>query len=148
MRVMLAATESYPFAASLAKVLFALYGIWNLDFFHTLLPHICVNVDTLQALALDYAVAVYPLILLVVAYILIQACTCNLKVMSSMCRPFRWCTEHFRSQWNVRTSIVEAFATFLLLSYVKFFSVSFDILIPTHVYHVNGSSLGLYLYVL
>ena len=66
--------------------------------------------------------------------------------MNAMCRLFRWCTEHFRSQWDVRTSIVEAFATFLLLSYVNFFSASFDILIPTHVYHVNGSSLGLYMY--
>ena len=145
-RVVLAATESYPFAASLAKVLFALYGIWNLDFFRTLLPHICVNVDTLQALALDYAIAFYPLILLVITYVLIQAHTCNFRVISVMCRPFHRCTEHFRSQWNVGTSIVEAFATFLLLSYVKFFNVSFDLLVPTTVYQVNGSSVGLYLY--
>ena len=145
-RVVLAATESYPFAASLAKVLFALYGIWNLDFFRTLLPHICVNVDTLQALALDYAIAFYPLILLVITYVLIQAHTCNFRVISVMCRPFHRCTEHFRSQWNVGNSIVEAFATFLLLSYVKFFNVSFDLLVPTTVYQVNGSSVGLYLY--
>ena len=145
-RVVLAATEPYPFAANLAKVVFALYGIWNLDFFRTLIPHICVNVGTLQALALDYAVAVYPLILLVVAYILIQAHTCNLRIISVMCRPFHRCIEHFRSQWDVRTSIVEAFATFLLLSYVKLFSVSSDYLIPTHVYNINGSLVGLYLY--
>ena len=145
-RVVLAATESYHFAASLAKVLFALYGIWNLDFFRTLLPHICFNVDTLQALALDYAIAFYPLILLVITYVLIQVHTCNLRVISVMCRPFHRCTEHFRNQWDVRTSIVEAFATFLLLSYVKFFNVSFDLLVPTTVYNVNGSSLGLYLY--
>ena len=145
-RVVLAATEPYPFAASLAKVIFVLYGIWNLDFFRTLLPHICANVDTLQALALDYAIAFYPLILLVITYVLIQVHTCNFRVISFMCRPFRRCTQHFRSQWNVRTSIVEAFATFLLLSYVKLLSVSSDLLISTHVYNVNGSSLGLYLY--
>jgi len=46
----------------------------------------------------------------------------------------------------VRSSIVEAFATFLLLSYVKLLSVSFDLLVPTHVHHVNGSLVGLYLY--
>ena len=63
-----------------------------------------------------------------------------------MCRPFHRCTEHIRSQWDVRTSIVEAFATFLLLSYVKLFSVSSDLLVPTHVYNVKGSPLGLYLY--
>ena len=64
-RIVLAELKPHPIVESLAKVLFAIYGIWNLDFFRTLIPHICVNVDTLKALALDYAVAVYPLILLV-----------------------------------------------------------------------------------
>ena len=145
-RIVLAELQPHPIVASLAKVLFALYGIWNLDFFRTLLPHICVNVDTLQALALDYAVTFYPLILLVVTYILIQVHICNFRVFRVMCRPFRWCTEHFRSQWNVGTSIVEAFATFLLLSYLKLLGVSSNLLIPTQVYHVNGSLVGLYLY--
>ena len=145
-RVVLEETVPYPIAKSLAKVLFTLYGIWNLDFFRTLLPHICVNVDTLQTLALDYAVAFYPLILLLVTYIVIQVHICNFRIINFMCRHFHRCTEHFRSQWNVGTSIVEAFATFLLLSYMKLLNVSSDLLIPTHVYNVNGSSLGLYLY--
>ena len=145
-RVVLVETVPYPFAASLAKVLFTLYGIWNLDFFRTLLPHICVNVDTLQALALDYAVAFYPLILLLVTYIVIQVHICNFRIINFMCRPLHRCTEHFRSQWNVGTSIVDAFATFLLLSYMKLFSVSSDLLIPTHVYNINGSLVGLYLF--
>ena len=145
-RIVLAATEPYPIAASLAKVIFALYGIWNLDFFRTLIPHICVNINTLQALALDYAIAFYPLILLVVAYTMIQAHSYNFRVISVMCRPFHRCMKHFRIQLNVGTSIVEAFATFLLLSYVKLFNVSFDLLVPTKLYNVNGSSLGLYLY--
>ena len=65
-RIVLAELQPHPIVASLAKVIFALYGIWNLDFFRILLPHICVNVNTLQALALDYAITFYPLILLVV----------------------------------------------------------------------------------
>ena len=145
-RIILAELKTHPIVASLAKVLFALYGIWNLDFFRTVMPHICVNVDTLQALALDYAIAFYPLILLAVTYVLIQVHTCNFRVISVMCRPFRRCIEHFRSQWDVRTSIVEAFATFLLLSYLKLLGVSSDLLVPTQVYRVNGSLVGLYLY--
>ena len=145
-RVVLAMIEPYPIAVCLAEVLFTLYGIWNLDFFRTLLPHICVNIDTLQALALDYAVAFYPLILLVVTYILIQIHICNFRVINFVCRLFHRCANCLRNQLDVRTSIVEAFATFLLLSYVKLLSVSSDLLMPTHVYNVNGSSLGLYLY--
>ena len=145
-RIVLAELDPYPIPAKLVRIVFTLYGIWNLDFFRTLLPHICVSVNTLQTLALDYAIAFYPLILLVVAYALIQAHTCNLRIISVMCRPFHRCTGHFRSQWDVRTSIVEAFATFLLLSYVKLLSVSFDLLVPTHVYNVNGSSVGLFVF--
>ena len=145
-RIVLAELDPYPIPAKLVRIVFTLYGIWNLDFFRTLLPHICVSVNTLQTLALDYAIAFYPLILLVVAYALIQAHTCNLRIISVMCRPFHRCTEHFRSQWDVRTSIVEAFATFLLLSYVKLLSVSFDLLVPTHVYNINGSSVGLFVF--
>ena len=145
-RIVLAELDPYPIPARLGRIIFSLYGIWNLDFFRTLLPYICVSLDTLQVLALDYAIAFYPLILLVVAYALIQARTCNIRIFSVMCRPFHKCLKHFRSQLNVRTSIVEAFATFILLSYVKLLSVSSDLLIPTHVYHVNGSSVGLFVY--
>ena len=142
-RALLAGLDGYPLPTSIAKILFTLYGFWNLDFFRTLLPHICVKINTLQTLALDYAVAFYPLILLVATYVLIQVNTYN---FSCMCRPFRRCINCFRKQLDVRTSIVDAFATFLLLSYLKLLYVSSDLLIPTTVYNINGSSLGLYLY--
>ena len=142
-RILLAGLDGYPLPTSIAKILFTLYGFWNLDFFRTLLPHICISINTLQTLALDYAVAFYPLILLVATYVLIQV---NTYSFSCMCRPFRRCINCFRKQWDVRTSIVETFATFLLLSYLKLLSVSSDLLIPTHVYHVNGTLVGLYLY--
>jgi len=147
-RIALTVMESYPIAEISARVILSIYGIWNLDFFHTLIPHICVsvNIDTLQALALDYAVAFYPLILLVLTYVLTQVNTFNKIVITFMCRPFHRCAEHFRHQLDVRSSIVETFATFLLLAYVKLLSVSFDLLVPTHVRHVNGSLMGTYLY--
>ena len=130
----------------LARVMFSIYGIWNLDFFRTLIPPICVSIDTLQVLALDYALAFYPLILFVITYVLIQVNTFNKIVITFMCRPFHRCAEHFWHQLDVRSSIVKAFATFLLLAYVKLLSVSFDLLVPTHVRHVNGSLMGTYLY--
>ena len=149
-RCLLAVIEPYPIAEISARVMLSIYGIWNLDFFRTLIPHICVSVgiDTLQALALDYAIAFYPLVLLVITYVLIQVNTCNIanRVISFIISPFRRCAEPLRNQLDVSTSIVEAFATFLLLSYVKLLSVSFDLLVPTHVHYANGSFVGTYLY--
>jgi len=46
-----------PYIVTVAQVIFACYGIWNLDFFRTLLPSICLNINTRQALALDFIVA-------------------------------------------------------------------------------------------
>ena len=54
--------ESYPGASIAVRILLAIYGFWNLDFFRTLIPHICLKVDTLQALALDYSIAFYPIL--------------------------------------------------------------------------------------
>ena len=145
-RVLLVVTESYPIVSWLTRIMAALYGIWNLDFFRTLLPHICVSLNTPLVLALDYVVAFYPLILLVVTYTLIQCHICNFRIIDFMCRPFRRCGNCLRNQLELRTSIVDAFATFLLLSHVKLLNVTADLLIPTFVHNINGSSVGHYLY--
>ena len=52
----------------------------------------------------------------------------------------------FRKSWNVRTSIIDSFATFFLLSYVKVMSVTNDLLAPTQIYQLgsNRSTFGLY----
>ena len=43
--------------------------------------------------------------------------------------------------------MVEAFASFLLLSYVKFLSVLFDFLVPVHLNNVHGETMEPYLYI-
>ena len=136
---------NYPVTGTFARILATLYGIWNLDFFRTLIPHICLEVNTLQALALDYAIACYPLLLIVVSYVLIELHARNFRLVC-LWKPFRRFFIHFRKQWNIKTSVIEVFATFLLLSNVKFLSVSFDLLTPTEVRNINGSLLCLFLY--
>ena len=138
--------KSYSGASIAVRILLALYGFWNLDFFRTLIPHICLKVDTLQALALDYSIAFYPLALIIVTYILIELHDHNCRVIVWTWRPFHRCFARFRQQWDIKTSTVDAFATFLVLSNVKLLSVSFDLLIPNRVYNVNGSVVGIYLY--
>ena len=135
--------KSYSIAV---RILLAIYGFWNLDFFRTLIPHICLKVDTLQALALDYGIAFYPLALIIVTYVLIELHARNIRIIVWIWRPFHRCFARFRQQWDIRNSTVDAFATFLVLSNVKLLSVSFDLLIPNRVYNVNGSVVGIYLY--
>ena len=125
------------------------YGIWNLDFFRSLYPPFCIHpsMNTLQVLALDYIIAAYPLFLIVVTYALVELHDRNFIFVAWLWKPFRRCFISFRRYWNVKTSLIDAFATFLLLSYVKFLSVSFDLLTPVQLITVNGDTINdTYLY--
>ena len=85
----------------------------------------------------DYAIAVYPLLLMAVTYLLIVLYDNNFKVVTILWRPFRCVSSLFGRNWNIKTSIIDAFGTFLFLSNVKFLSVSFDLLVPTLVYQLH-----------
>jgi hypothetical protein len=66
LRVMLTATKGdYPYMA--LRCLLSLYTIWNLDL-RIVIPGTCLGTDTLQSLALDFVIGLYPLLLLVLTY--------------------------------------------------------------------------------
>ena len=139
--------SSYPRATILVRILSTMYGFWNLDFFRALFPdRICLKLDTLQVLALEYSIAFYPLTLIVITYVLIELHMCNFRFIVWIWRPFHKCFARFRQQWDIRSSIVDAFATFILLSNIKLLSVSFDLLSPTSVYNMNNTVIGTFLY--
>ena len=113
------------------------YGIWNLDFFRSANFGICLGTDTLQTLTLDLIVGVYPLLLMVVTYVLIELYDRNFKPLVIMWKPFRTLFGMFRKNWDLRTSIIDSFATILLLTNIKLQSVSFDLFTPVTVYQTN-----------
>ena len=132
-----------------AQILFSLYGISNLDFFRFLFPLFCLhpNTTTLQTLALDYTIAVYPLFLIAVTYLLVEMHDHNCRILVWLWKPLHASFVGFRREWNIKGSLINAFATFLLLSYVKFLSTSFSLLIPVQVFTIHGKALNkLYLY--
>ena len=140
-RVIAFVAEGYRL--ELAKLVAVPYGFINLDFFRTYINTICVDLTTLQALSLDYITAVYPLLLVVLTYVFIQLHATNCRVIVWMWKPFRFL---FSGNWDIHSSIIQTFATFLLLSYGKLLSVTFDLLIPTTLYNVKGEFIGFYLY--
>jgi len=78
-------------------------------------------------------VAFYPLILIVITYISIELYARNFWPPVWVWKPAQYCFTHcgIRRQWNFKYSIIEAFASFILLSFGNLLSVSFDILVPT-----------------
>ena len=136
--------ESRAVTANIIHSLTSLYGVWNLDFCRLIYSAFALHssISTLQVLALDYAVAAYPLFLIVVTYVLVELHDHNFRIIVWLWKPFHYCFACYRRQWNIRTSLIDTFATFFLLSYVKFLSVSFDLLIPVYLYNVKGEAIS------
>jgi hypothetical protein len=122
------------------------YAVWNLDFFRSLSLNICLDFTTLQTLALDYAIAIYPLLLVLITYIVIELHARGCRVIVWLWRPFHRCCVRFTRVLDIKSSIAKAFATFLLLSYVKFINATVDILLPGRVFNSTGKPFGWYVY--
>ena len=129
-----------------AKVGLVFYSVWNLDIFRPVLPNICLNVTTLQALALEYLIALYPFILILFSYLLVVLHDRRVTFIVTVWKPFSKVLATFRKSWDIRTSILDSFATFFLLSYNKILSVTADILMPTKIHQLDSDKpiFGLY----
>ena len=136
----------YPKLRLFVQIFGTLYGIWNLDFFRLVIHPICLQLDVTTLIALDLLVAAYPLFLLVCFYVLVTAHDRGWRLVVRLWRPFLWCSARIRQQWNAKHSIIDAFVTFLLLSYIKFLNTSIDLLVSSNAYNVHGKSVGTYLF--
>ena len=121
--------------------LHSVYGLWNLNFFTTLIPPFCLphQHDVINIISFAYFTALYPLLLLIFLYILIELHSKNIRLLVLLWKPFRLCYRRFQRQWDIRSSIIDAFATFFLLSYVKYLFITFDLFAPTKIWSKNGS---------
>ena len=136
--------EDNYLAKMMTKTVTCPYSIWNLEFYCLLdfNNKICLSKDlkAINILALSFVSAVYPLVLLLVAYIIIELQAMNIRpivwLLKIACFP---CTR-WRRVWKARLSIVDAFATYVLLSYTKLMYVSFLLLSYSKIYGGHSSS--------
>ena len=116
------------------------YGFWNLDFFSYVIPSFCIKegMSILSIIALEYTVALYPIIFTVVVYYCITLHDSGCKVLVCCWKPFHLCFARFRGTWELKGSVINAFVTFLLLSYSKLCSLSFSLLQYIKVHDICG----------
>ena len=126
-----------PMSKTATRWVEMIYGIWNLDFFRSFDLGICLRTDTLQTLALDLAVGVYPLLLMLLTYALIRLYDSNFKPIVVIWRIVGF----FQGKLKIKagTSLIDVFCTFFFLTNIKLLSASIDILVPVHVYQLNSS---------
>ena len=119
------------------NVIIGIYSIWNLDFFRSIYPPFCLhpNMSALGVLSLDYLVAIYPMVAVILTYSIVQ----KLSYVSCLSGSLKKCLHIFIKEGNTGSSLIESFATFILLSYVKILNVTFNILTPIYLYNMNGT---------
>ena len=111
-------------------IVLALYGIWSLEFLRFLVPPFCVSssLNILQVISLGYISALYPLLLCIITYCLIELHARDVQLVVKLWKPFHRLFVNMRKPWNIQSSVVHSFATFLLLSYAKIVFVSLTLL--------------------
>ena len=136
-------TYTYSTRMSTAAVV-ELYGFLNLNIFHGLIPRFCLtnHLSTLQAFALNYVIAFYPLVVIVFLYICIRLHAYNFRPVIYCWKPFLKCFLRFRRSVDPKTSVIDAFATFLLLSYVRLMYIVGTFLTPVHLFNGQGQKLN------
>ena len=123
------------------KVMFSIYGIWNLDFLRPFVNSQCLTDSLTHASAyyLEFVNGLYAMLLIIITMILIELHDRNFKPMVWVVLPFRRCFRKLLRNWDLRKSVIKAFATFILLSYVKIGGVSTRAFLRTTLYNITGS---------
>ena len=134
----------------------SIVGFCNLDFFRMAYNPFCLhpNASAIEIMALDYVTAVYPILLIIVTYGIVtlrdqqhfHLLSCAQKFCGSI-------HKLLRIQWNIRTSLVKVFASFIFLSSSRLLLASMNFLVPIkiHTYPQNSNehvepSTGWYLF--
>ena len=132
----------------LRQVYEVMYGFWNLNFFSALLPDFCLalNWNTLTVLSFHYIPAIYFLILIPIFYSVVWLYERGIQPVFCLCKPVHRFLRFFQRRWNLNRSMIDAFSTFLVLSYTKFTVVSVYLLTPSTLIFSHGPKVGSGLY--
>jgi len=128
--------EVTGFPYVMLQVVLVLCSIWSLDFFRSVIPPFCVSssIKTVHALALEYLVAFYPICLILITYLCMKLHYNNFRPIVWLWKSFHRHCVNFR-RWDTKTSMVNVFTTFLLLSFSKILFLSFTLLYTTYVHY-------------
>ena len=128
------ATRNSPKLLEAVRFIPGFYGIWNMDFFRSANLGICLRTDTLLSLALELLVGLYPLLLMLLSYLVLHLYSLNFRPVVVVWKPFRVLLNFFNKTWSIKTSLVDAFCTFFFLCYAKFLAIAHDLLAPVKVH--------------
>ena len=139
-----------PYASVLRKAYMSIYSLWNLDFFESIeiwLYCFSPGTTSLNLLSFKFVTALYPLLFLVIVAVLVSQYDKSNRVVVCLLKPIHQLLARCVNRvFNLNRSIMDAFATFLVLSYVKFAVTSALLLYPNPLYGEHGHLIKLVSY--
>ena len=125
----------------LRNAILPILGIWNLGLFNFIEEptRFCVDarLNHQQFYFLTCATSMQVLFLIVITFILIELHARNCRLIVWLWRPFLKRFVRFTRAWNSRLSVVDTFATFLLLSYCRLVTFSYFIYAFQRIYTMD-----------
>ena len=121
-----------PPLAVLGHISLLLSGIWNLEFIHFVTPPFCVS-EKLRGIHVHmfgFGTALFPLLLVSITYAVVEF------------NAWYKCVPRFVTAYNLRHSIIHAFATFTMLSIFSTMCQTYAMLDSTSVIDITGEVKG------
>ena len=115
----------------LRNIILPVLGIWNLGLFNLIEEptRFCVDsqLNHLQFYFLTCVTSIHVLLLVIITFVLIELHARNCRLIVWLWRPFLKRFIRFTRVWNSRLTVVDTFASFLLLSYFRLVTFSYFI---------------------
>ena len=101
------------------KIIHTFYGVFNLDFFHLVVPPFCISskLKSIHIALLGYISVFYPMLLICLTWVSVELHDHNFRPLVCLWRPFHRCFVRLRRGWDTKSDIIDVFSTFFLLSY-------------------------------
>ncbi len=133
-------------AYNLYKAYHVIYGVFNLRFFEQFIENLCLGLfNTLDVFLVEYSVAFSPLVMIVlvlVVFKLSEYCSRYLKCKNKRQQICRVSSSYTKRKRTLSSSILPAFAAFILLSYTKFSIISAHMLLSQPLFDEYGVATG------
>ena len=105
----------------IGKITLTLSAIWSFDALFFVSPPLCLSqhMEEFYLPFLEFLATIYPFILLMLLYGVIQLHIHNFKPVVILWKPFSQVYVQFYRAWDPRSSMIQAFASLIFLSYAK-----------------------------
>ena len=134
---------------NLFKTAITFSAVWSFDALLFISPHLCISpsIKEFQIPFLEFLATIFPFLLLLLSYVLIEMHAKNFRPLVVLWRWFSRVYVNFYRAWNPRSSMIQAFASLFFLSYAKISYLVWEILEWSEAKTSNGREKRIMLFI-